>query len=123
VDSNGWRIRLARERAPNRKVWLTYAPPAKAEVSSEAYVMAVADAAAYGGRWVISLDESLTSGLAVEKPQARETWKQLTARSGFFRKARPLEFLSARGQPGRSLDKTFSILLISCFLKYNILNF
>jgi hypothetical protein len=84
VDSNGWRIRLAQERAPGRAVWLTYSPPARSEIPAEAYVMAVADAATYGARWVISLDETLATGLAQGSPRSIEVWKRLTAAAGFF---------------------------------------
>jgi hypothetical protein len=86
VDSNGWRIRLARERTPGRSAWLTYRPPANAEIPGDAYVMAVADAAAYGGRWIISLDEMLAGGLARGSSQSKEVWKRLTAAVAFFEK-------------------------------------
>src|SRR5690242_244426 len=54
VDSNGWRIRLARAREPGKPVWVeTEFPKEKRVFTSTAYLLAMADAAMYGGRWVI----------------------------------------------------------------------
>ncbi|MGH2668774.1 MAG: hypothetical protein ACRDH5_06610 [bacterium] len=53
VDSNGWLIRL--ERLKSAHVLIASDPPQGAGAS--AFVLAVADAAAYGGRWVVNLGE------------------------------------------------------------------
>jgi len=88
VDSNGWFIQLARARAPAKTWWVVVDPPAKDRLLSPAsYELAVADAEAYGGRWVVSLDERVRAGLTAGEARAVETWRRL---------ARALEFFKAR---------------------------
>lgn len=48
VDSNGWLIRLERERNPGVQIWI------EADPQEGSQDLAIADAAAYGGRWVIA---------------------------------------------------------------------
>jgi hypothetical protein len=86
VESNGWAIRLARERAPGKSIWVPASPPGNAVIRPESYVMAVADAAAYGARWMITLDPKLSAGIAAGDPSALETWKRLAATADFFEK-------------------------------------
>jgi hypothetical protein len=82
VDSNGWRIRLESALRPGRTVWVDAAPNAGAR--PESYALAFADAAAHGGRWVISLDPQFAAALAAGEPRALENWKKLAAGAGFF---------------------------------------
>lgn len=86
VDSNGWQIRLAAALHPGSPVWVEAAPPDNFRASAGSYLLAVADSGAYGGRWVISLDNQLASGLAAGRPDALDIWKKLTAAAGFFAK-------------------------------------
>ena len=83
VDSNGWKVRLAAALHRGKEIWVD-ATPAEPRLSAEAYVMAVADAGAYGGRWIISLDDQLAAAIAARKSEALVTWKKLTATSAFF---------------------------------------
>jgi hypothetical protein len=83
VDSNGWKTRLESTLHPGLAIWVDAAPK-DPNLSSDSYVIGVADSAAYGGRWIISLDEKLAAGIASQKPEALETWKKLTQASGFF---------------------------------------
>lgn len=86
VDSNGWKIRLTSALHPGTAVWVDAAPPKGkgARLSTEAYLIAVADAAAPGGRWIISLDDQLALDVAGQKAEALQTWKLLTGAAGFF---------------------------------------
>lgn len=84
VDSNGWQIRLASALHPETAVWVNAAPPEKVRVSAGSYLVAIADCGAYGGRWVISLDAELASGLLTKSADAQATWKTITAAAGFF---------------------------------------
>ena len=84
VDSNGWAIRLAAALHPDSVVWVDAAPAGNAFVTAASYLIAVADSAAYGGRWIVSLDNSLAVSLAAGKSDALATWKGLTAAAGFF---------------------------------------
>jgi len=88
LDSNGWYIQLARARTRS-DVWVMFDPPTgRTVVQPQAYAMAVADAEAAGGRWVISLDPGLRLRLAGGDATASATWKGLLAAVDFFRKRR-----------------------------------
>src|SRR4051794_24085631 len=54
VDSNGWLARLTAARHPGDAIWIDAAP------RNGAYLTAMADAAAHGARWYISLAEPPT---------------------------------------------------------------
>jgi hypothetical protein len=84
VDSNGWQIQLAAALTPETAVWVTAAPPENFRSSAGPYLTAVADSGAYGGRWVISLDGQLASGLSARRSEALGIWKKIAAAAGFF---------------------------------------
>ena len=83
VDSNGWKIRLTAALHPESTVWVDAAPK-EPRLFPQSYVVAIADSAARGGRWVISLDDQLAAGIAAQTPAALATWKRITAAAGFF---------------------------------------
>jgi hypothetical protein len=83
VDSNGWKVRLAAALHPRTEIWVEAAPQ-KPRLSAESYLIGVADAAAQGGRWIISLDSALAAGIAGRKPDALRTWQKLTGAAAFF---------------------------------------
>jgi hypothetical protein len=91
VDSNSWRIRLEAARRPGADIWVD-APP-KGVVRPSSYQMAIADAAAHGGRWVISLHAQLAAqlaaGLVDGKADALRTWQEIAGAAAFFAKRRP----------------------------------
>ncbi|HMC60909.1 MAG TPA: hypothetical protein VKJ01_17085 [Candidatus Solibacter sp.] len=84
VDSNGWAVRLAAMRHPESAVWVDAPPSGNLRITANAYMVAMADSAAHGGRWVIALDTNLADGLAAGKPEAAEIWKRIAATAGFF---------------------------------------
>jgi hypothetical protein len=84
VDSNGWAIRLAAALHPGTAVWVDAAPAGNAIVTAGSYLIAVADSAAYGGRWIVSLDNPLAVSLAAGKSDALAAWRRLTAAAAFF---------------------------------------
>jgi hypothetical protein len=84
VDSNGWQVRLAKAMHPGNAVWVAAAPPKDRLRSSLAYVTAIADAAAYGGRWVATLEDALAADLRDGKAEAAAIWKTITDACGFF---------------------------------------
>lgn len=83
VDSNGWKVRLEAALHPGAAVWVDAVPKAPRVVAG-AYQLAVADAAAHGGRWILSLDDQLATGIADQKPEALDTWKNVAGAAGFF---------------------------------------
>jgi hypothetical protein len=84
VDSNGWAIRLAAALHPDSAVWVDAAPARNALITAGQYLIAVADSAAYGGRWIVSLDDSLAVSLAAGKSDALAAWRKLTVAAAFF---------------------------------------
>jgi hypothetical protein len=83
VDSNGWRIRVALARRPGARVWVD-AKPSPSRVSAADYILAFADVAAHGGRWIITLDDTLAAGIASKQPDFLETWKKIVDAASFF---------------------------------------
>src|SRR4051794_18304300 len=60
VDSNAWLSDLAHVKSPDKPAWIVSHPPTDAGMlRSEAYMLAVIDAAIYGSRWLVSLDPAL----------------------------------------------------------------
>jgi hypothetical protein len=89
IDSNGWLLRLANVRSPQKTVWLMFAPPAAPRVVLlDAYLRAIADTGAWGGRWVVALDSDLQGGLARGDTKAMESWKAIAAAVAFFEQRR-----------------------------------
>ncbi|MCL4401583.1 MAG: hypothetical protein M1436_02815 [Acidobacteria bacterium] len=85
IDSNGWQVRLARVRNPGKAVWVAAEPPkSTAVLSPESHILAVADTAADGGRWVLTLDSALASGLRSGNAGALAAWKTILGAAGFF---------------------------------------
>ena len=84
VDSNGALLAMARAFAPDKAVWIVVDPPAKAKLTAENYVLAVADVATYGGRWLVSLDDQMRAGLAAKNAPAAEAWKRVADTLAFF---------------------------------------
>jgi hypothetical protein len=84
VDSNGAVLRIARALAPDKGVWIDFDPPQQATLAAEAYMLAVADPASYGARWVISLDDALRADLTAKKQPAVDTWKRVIGMLAFF---------------------------------------
>lgn len=86
LDSNGWYIQLARARARS-DIWVMFDPPGgRSVVPAQSYAMAVCDSEAAGGRWVISLDDSLRARLADGENAAQQAWKGIAAATAFFQK-------------------------------------
>jgi len=83
VDSNGAPLLIARALAPDKTVWIGFDPPQQAKLAAEAYVLAVADPASFGARWVISLDDQLRADMTAKQP-ALDIWKKLVETLVFF---------------------------------------
>jgi hypothetical protein len=89
LDSNGWYIHLARSLVDPGALWLAFEPPDLGQaLPCTAYLHAVADAEAYGGRWMVALDPHLRVGLTDGKPSALDTWATIGRSLAFFRQHR-----------------------------------
>ena len=78
-------------------MWVDFDPPPQAKLAAEAYVLAVADPASYGARWVISLDDQLRADLAAKKQPAADTWKKLIDTVAFFEQHKELRTYQPHG--------------------------
>jgi hypothetical protein len=91
LDSNGWQVRLARIREPEKTIWVeTPLPKEKRVMTATAYVLAIADAATYGGRWIINLD-------AEPSP---DTWNRMMTAVRFFNAHKDWTYSAAQGVIG-----------------------
>ena len=106
VDSNGALLGMASAIAPGKSVWIVVDPPKKAKPTVENYLLTVADAGAYGGRWVISLDDQMRADLAAGSLPAVRAWKKVTDAVAFFE--------GQRGVPG-DLERMGRLAVISNF--------
>ena len=86
VNSNGWYSLLARKLSRGKTIWLEYDPPDSSDLAHPAsYTLAIADGAAYGSRWAISLDGQLRGGLTRKDTRAASTWGKIAACLEFFK--------------------------------------
>ena len=104
LDTNGWYIQLARARTQSA-VWVLFDPPGKGTVvPAQSYPLAVCDAEAAGGRWVISLDDNLRAGLAGKNAAASGAWKSVTDAVAFFERHRDWKSYRSLGVVGVMSD-------------------
>lgn len=86
IDSNCWVARLAAVRAPGKPVWLSFEPdPEEQPPDTAAYTVAIADSAAAGARWIVSLDATLAEGLPAGNADALSKWRAIQTSLSFFR--------------------------------------
>ena len=81
VNSNGWNIRLTSALNPELAVWVDVRPESPQRGS---YTLCFADAAACGGRWMISLDSQLAGGIQNGNQEALAEWQSLGRAANFF---------------------------------------
>jgi hypothetical protein len=128
VDNNAWVVRLARVTEPGKSVWLTYTPPGGNEiVPLDAFVRPIAEAEAFGGRWVIALDRFFTGQLDKRDEKALAQWKRMTAAMRFFETRRewrdwepvaPLAVVSTFAGDDKLLSQEFLNLAPRRYLAY-----
>ncbi|MBN8729802.1 MAG: hypothetical protein J0L64_04615 [Acidobacteria bacterium] len=90
IDSNGWRIQLARAQSKGKTPWVRFGPPPQEVLRAGAYQIAVADCEANGGRWVVELDAELSRGMAAGNGAARDMWQAIVQAVAFYRDRPPL---------------------------------
>jgi len=81
VDSNLWLVRSFGPNRGQRPVWLSHRPPPG---SPGVYLKSIADAAAAGGRWIVTLGDDLRAGLLRRDAPALALWRSMGAYLAFF---------------------------------------
>ncbi len=81
IDSNLWLVRSYRLGPDWRPVWVSQRP---AGDSPHAYLRSVADAAAAGGRWIVTLDDGLRAGLFRKEDGALAVWRNVSSVLRFY---------------------------------------
>ncbi len=85
VDSNAGVIRLAQTKEPGKPVWLSYTPPGGKEiVPPDRFAKAIAEAEAYGARWIITLNQPFIDGLNNASDAALGGWRRMIAALKLF---------------------------------------
>jgi len=85
VDSNAGLIRLAQTMEPGKPVWLTTLPPGGREVVPlEEFARAVAEACAYGARWIVTLDARFRAELENRGEAGLREWNRVVSALNFF---------------------------------------
>ena len=75
IQSNIWLVRSFSVSAPSPRVWIS---SQLENASAVDYARAVADAAAAGGRWIISLDDVFRAKLRDREASALDAWRRLS---------------------------------------------
>jgi hypothetical protein len=65
IDANYWRVQIAQTLHPGKPVWVAASPPEKSRIAvPDSYILALADAAAAGGRWIVEFSEAHAGQIA-----------------------------------------------------------
>lgn len=110
VDSNLWLVRSLRPAARRRPVWVSHRPNAE---SPGTHVKSVADAAAGGGRWIVTLADGLRPGLLRRDAAALAEWREVAAYLAFFQKHAGWNAYAPFGPVGIILDSAGANLEIA----------
>lgn len=89
VDANGWAIQLARVMVPGKSLVVEAVPDKGTVTNDSAYLLAIAEAATYGARWMVSLDDSFAKGLAANDNAMAARWRKMMDAIRFFDGRRP----------------------------------
>ena len=73
VDSNGWKVRLEAALHPGATIWVDARP----KDGQGSPLLAAADAAAHGGAWIVTLDDSTAAAIARKEQRAMARWNEL----------------------------------------------
>ncbi|MCC7496292.1 MAG: hypothetical protein IT160_01865 [Bryobacterales bacterium] len=96
LDANGFRVQHLRALFPNRPAVLAYQPNEKAGVKAERLLpyssleLALVEAWAWGGNFLLTLDGDLTKALEQNDPKAMSAWGELGRTTRWLREQRAM---------------------------------
>jgi len=102
VDSNIWLTRSF-HMSPDRPVWISHRPR---NGSPGIYSRSIADAAAAGARWIVTLDDSLRASLLHRETKAMAEWRAMMSDLSWFEGRTGWRDLAPSGNVGIVLDTT-----------------
>ncbi len=76
IDTNTGFLRAARASG-GAPLWIAQQPPPKTLVTAGRYLVAIADAAMSGARWVLALDGDFSARLAARETRALADWRRM----------------------------------------------
>ncbi len=100
IDSNMWLARSFHP-APDRPVWISHRPRAG---SPGVYSRSLADAAAAGARWIVTLDDDLRTRLLSGETGAAAEWRAMMSEVAWFEGREEWEDFAPYGNVGIVLD-------------------
>jgi hypothetical protein len=103
IESNIWLVRSFAFVSPSRPVWISSQLENPSAID---YARAVADAAAAGGHWIVSLDDALRAKLLGKDPSGLEVWHRLSKYLRFAESHAAWRTLAPHGNVGIVLDPT-----------------
>ena len=101
IQSNMWLVRSFRLAMPARAVWISSQLEKGSEID---YERAVADAAAAGGHWIVSLDDALRAKLRARDTSALAVWQRILLYQKFAENHATWRDLPPFGNVGMVLD-------------------
>lgn len=101
IESNIWLVRSFGVASPSPPVWIS---SQLENASAVDYARGVADAAAAGGRWIVSLDDALRLKLRARDASALEVWRRLSRYLQFAESHAAWRDLARYGSVGIVLD-------------------
>jgi len=101
IESNIWLVRSFGVASPSRPVWISNQLE---NASAIDYARAVADAAAAGGHWIISLDDAFRAKLRARDASALEPWRRLSSYLRFAESHAAWRAFAPYGNVGIVLD-------------------
>lgn len=105
VDANGWIALLAKAKAPSKTLWLVSKPgDNEYALRPNAYLLAIAEAGAYGARWPITLDPGFANALQSRDRAALAHWGRMMQALDFFEQRRDLRDIPPAATVGALSD-------------------
>jgi hypothetical protein len=101
VDSNLWLVRSFPPDPERRPVWISHRPRYG---SPGIYARSIADAAAAGARWIVTLDDDLRAKLLRRESAALDEWKAIADCLAFFESHAEWRGFAPFGNVGIILD-------------------
>lgn len=101
IQSNIWLVRSSALASPSPAVWISSQIESASAVD---YARAVADAAAGGGRWIVSLDDALRAKLRIRDDSALKAWRSISSYLKFAESHAAWRALAPYGNVGIVLD-------------------